>query len=134
MVGVDPEPSGLLKLREYLPHVPTARASVFALPFFDGSFDLVMTVAVLIHMSLENLPRAMDELYRVSGRYILTHEYFAEAETDIPWRGRTGLLFKRDFLGHWQARYPDLRLLHNGYLTEEEGFDRMTFWILQKPG
>ena len=91
-----------------------------------------MTVAVLIHMSLENLPRALDELYRVSRRYILTHEYFAEEETDIPWRGRTGLLFKRNFLRHWQVRYPDLKFIEIGYLTEEAGFDRLTFWMLEK--
>lgn len=132
LIGVDPEPSGLIRLHDYLPDAPVARASVFALPFSDGAFDLVMTVAVLIHMSLDNLPMALDELYRVSGRYILTHEYFAEEETDIPWQGRSGLLFKRDFLAHWRARYPDLETLDNGFLAEEEGFDRMTFWVLEK--
>lgn len=132
IVGVDPEPVALAKLQVAATSARVARASVFGLPFSDRGFDLVMTVAVLIHMSPENLPRALEEIYRISNRYILTHEYYAEEETDILWHGRAGVLFKRDFLAHWQRRYPDLRLVDSGFLTEDEGFDRMTFWVLEK--
>ena len=133
LVGIDPEPTALELLHTRDPGVHIARASLFHLPFGPRQFDLVMTVAVLIHMSLDNLPAALDEIYRVSARYILTHEYFAETETDIPWHGLSGALFKRNFLGHWRQRYPQLRLIDTGYLTLEQGFDRMTFWILEKP-
>lgn len=132
LVGIDPEHVALEKLRGVATSVRIARASVFELPFGNGVFDLVMTIAVLIHMSPETLPRAMEEIYRVSGRYILTHEYFAEEETDILWHGRSGVLFKRNFLDHWQRRYPNLELVDTGYLMPDEGFDRMTFWVLRK--
>lgn len=132
LTGLDLEWTALRQLRAARPDLPVARGSLFDLPFADHSFELVMTVAVLIHMSPANLPRALDEIYRVSRRYILSHEYFAPTETDIPWHGRSGVLFKRDFLACWLQRYPALRLIDTGYRGPEDGFDRMTFWILEK--
>jgi pseudaminic acid biosynthesis-associated methylase len=105
-------------------------ADAFSLPFPDGHFDLVFTAGVLIHVSLDDLPRAMHEVYRCSCRYILAIEYFSEEETVIPYRGHENLLWKRNFLRHYQTLFPDLSLMRHGY-NEEWG--RSHWWLLGKP-
>lgn len=42
-----------------------ARASVSALPFSDGSFDLVVSTDVLYHKAVEDDDQAIGEIYRV---------------------------------------------------------------------
>jgi pseudaminic acid biosynthesis-associated methylase len=105
-------------------------ANAFGLPFPDGDFDLVFTAGVLIHVALDDLPRAMREVYRCSRRYILAVEYFSAEETVIPYRGHEDLLWKRDFLRHYQSLFPDLTLVRQGY---NEEWDRSTWWLLEKP-
>lgn len=105
---------------------------LFLLPFKDRVFDLVFTAGVLIHIPLTELPRGLAEIYRVSQRYILAIEYFAEEETSVTYRGHDGLLWKRNFLDHYRSQFPDLELLRTGLWNREEGFDRTMWWLLEK--
>ena len=89
--------------------------------------------ALYIHVSLKDLPSALSEIHRVSRRYIVAMEYFAEEETVIPYRGSEDLLWKRNFLKHYQTQFPDLKLVATGFLGIEEGWDRQTWWLLEKP-
>jgi pseudaminic acid biosynthesis-associated methylase len=103
---------------------------IFGLPFADDHFDLVFTSDVLIHVALDDLPQAMRELHRSSRRYLLAIEYFSKEETVIHYRGHDDLLWKRDFLRHYQSLFPDLTLVRHGYCEE---WDRSTWWLLEKP-
>lgn len=51
------------------PKVKLKQASVYELPYKDKSFDLVLCTEVLEH--LEEPKKALKELFRVSGRYVL---------------------------------------------------------------
>jgi pseudaminic acid biosynthesis-associated methylase len=97
-----------------------------------GYFDLAFTAGVLIHVPLEKLPAAIAQIYRVSRRYVLAIEYFDEQETNIPYHGRTDLLWKRNFLQHYQTQFPDLALVRQGYFGPESGFDRCHWWLMEK--
>lgn len=132
LVGVEPNRYALEQARLSVPKAGLLHGDAFDLPFKDGVFDLVFTSGVLIHISQRNLPAALSEIYRVSRRYILAIEYFAEEETMIPYRGYTNLLWKRDFLKHFQSQFPDLRLIRSGHLGLEDGFDRTHYWLLEK--
>lgn len=104
-----------------------------ALPFPDASFDLVFTSGVLIHVSPEDLPQVMDEIYRCTRAYIWGFEYFDKEHTAIPYRGMDNLLWKGDFLGMFQSRYRDLRLMIQQqfpYLDNPEDVDVM--YLLSK--
>ena len=59
-------------------------ASAFDLPIEDGRFDLVYTNAALEQMS-DGLPKALSELRRVSRKYVLLYEPFADFN-DLPSR------------------------------------------------
>ncbi len=133
VVGVEPNQYAREIARASSTKIGVLYGHTFDLPFKDGYFDLVFTCGVLIHIPLDHLEATQREIYRVSKRYILAIEYFAEEETLIPWRGHNHMLWKRDFLKHYRTQFPDLTLVHNGYWEHEDGFDRMHWWLLEKP-
>ena len=104
-----------------------------ALPFRDAAFDLVFTMGVLIHQPDEDLPAVMDEIVRVARRFILCGEYHADSSEALVYRGYQGALFKRDYGRLYAERDPTLRLRRTGYLGPEDGFDRLTYHLFEKP-
>lgn len=50
---------------------PQIVASVTELPFADDSFDLVLAAEVLEHIRFEDIPKALREIYRVVGRFVI---------------------------------------------------------------
>jgi len=132
VVGVEPNRYALELARASSVKVGVLYGHAFDLPFKDGYFDLVFTAGVLIHIPLGDLPLALSEIYRVSKRYILAIEYFAQEETVVHYRGHDNLLWKRDFLQHYRSQFPDLTLIRSGYWGPEDGFDRAHWWLLEK--
>lgn len=110
------------------------QGSAFALPFADNSFDLVFTAGVLIHISPQDLPHAMNEIFRVSKRYVLYVEYDADYEEEIPYRGHTHALWRRDHRAAYARNLPRLRLLRAGHWGWEYGFDCCGWGLFEKPG
>lgn len=131
LVGLEPNPYARQIARG------NSKLSVLAgtthdIPFKDGYFDLAFTCTVLIHVPLERLSAATAEIARVTRRYILCIEYFAEEETTIHYRGHDDLLWKRNFLEQYQKNVPGLKLLRTGYWDDKDGFDRSHWWLLEK--
>ncbi len=62
-IGVDPCLQTLQKARRRAPGVPLLQARAEALPFRDGSFDVV--VSGLVFCSVADVPRGLDEVRRV---------------------------------------------------------------------
>ncbi len=132
-VGVDICGYALAAARRRLVNVGLVQATIYNLPFADASFDFVFTCGVLIHVPPDGLGRAMEELHRVSGRYIWCGEYYSADRVEIPYRGQAGALFKDDFGGRYRAQFPDLRLLDRGNLEKAtSGFDDLTWWLFEK--
>lgn len=132
--GVDINEQALAELRHNVPGVNAIWSPARELPFRDGWFDLVFTTGVLIHQPPETLPIVMAEIVRCSRRYVLCGEYAAETLTEVPYRGQSGALWKRDFGALYQQLFPELVLRKTGFLAREEGgWDDVTYWILEKP-
>jgi len=132
IIGVEPNRKAAETAHARSPRIAVLLGNVFSLPFADNYADLTFTAGVLIHIALPDLAQAVREIYRISRRYILCIEYFAETETIIHYRGRENLLWKRDFKKHYLEYYPDLRLLNFGYWGQEQGFDRAHWWLFEK--
>jgi SAM-dependent methyltransferase len=67
MTGVDPSAGMLEIMRQRFPAVAAVEASGTALPFADGSFDLVLTVAALHHIAdPADVRRTLAEMVRVA--------------------------------------------------------------------
>ena len=102
-------------------------------PCPDYSVDLVVTGDLLIHIPDGTLQQLMSELVRVSARWVLSGEYHADEPTEITYRGHEHVLFKRDYGALYQEWFPHLRLAEDRFLTKDEGFDRVTYQVFEKP-
>jgi len=117
LYGIDPQSYALARARELNPGFHFLPANAFDLPFKDEYFDLVMTNDVLIHIHPADLPRALDEIYRVSKRYIFCHEYFSKKVTQVNYKGQDGLLWKMDFASQYLKQFERLAVVKLDYLT-----------------
>lgn len=90
------------------PELDIVQGSAFELPFRGGFADLVFTNNVLIHIAPKDLGRVMDEMHRVSRRYIWGFEYFAPSLVEVPYRGHENLLWKGDYAQMFLDRFSDL--------------------------
>ena len=71
-------PGGMVNVRETV----FRQASAFKLPVEDNSFDIVTTFAALEQMQLQ-LPRALSEVRRVTRKYALLYEPFADVNPPL---------------------------------------------------
>ncbi len=98
-------------------------------------YDLTLSKGVLIHLAPELLAAAYAQLYELSERYILIAEYYNPAPVEVPYRGNSGKLFKRDFAGEMLDRYGDLQLLDYGFGYHRDPqfpVDDITWFLLEK--
>ncbi|MDR6609659.1 pseudaminic acid biosynthesis-associated methylase [Pseudomonas synxantha] len=101
----------------------------------ERTFDLTLSKGVLIHLAPELLPAAYAQLYELSQRYILIAEYYNPAPVEVPYRGNSGKLFKRDFAGEMLDRYDDLQLVDYGFGYHRDPqfpVDDITWFVLEK--
>lgn len=96
--------------------------------------DLALIKGVLIHIAPERLHDAYAALYRSSARYLCLAEYYNPSPVEVPYRGHSGRLFKRDFAGELLDRYADLRLVDYGFVWRRDVFaqDDLTWFVLEK--
>jgi pseudaminic acid biosynthesis-associated methylase len=103
------------------------------IPLADGAVDLAFTFGVLIHIHPDNLLASMNEIYRVSRRYIICAEYFADKPTEVTYRGHTEALFKRDFGGYYLDNFPKLKVVDYGFFWSRlTAMDNTTWWVFEK--
>jgi pseudaminic acid biosynthesis-associated methylase len=131
--GVDVNEKALAELTRRVPGVNALWSPARELPFRDGWFDLVFTMGVLIHQPEATLPLVMAEMVRCSRRWVLCGEYHAEDTVEVPYRGQEGALFKRDYGRLFLELFPDLTLRDQGFLGRDDGWDDVTWWVLEKP-
>lgn len=129
--GIDVNTNALAALHERLPEVNAVWSPARRLPFRDRMFDLVFTMGVLIHQPETTLPLVMAEMARCSSRYVLCGEYFAEDTTEVGYRDQSGALFRRDYGGIFQELVPELRHVDGGFLSRDEGWDDITWWLFE---
>ena len=99
----------------------------------DGAVDLAFTCTVLIHIHPKDLLAACREIHRVSRRYVMCVEYFADVETEVPYRGNRDALFKCDFGGFYLDNFPDLKLVDYGFAWKRvTSIDNCNWWIFEK--
>lgn len=131
-VGVDINEEALRILPERVPNVAPVLSVARALPVRDGAVDLVFTIGVLIHQPDESLADVMGEMVRATRRYVVCGEYFDEVATEVPYRGQSGALFRRDYGALFLEHRPSLRLLDQGFLGRDLGWDDVTWWLFEK--
>jgi pseudaminic acid biosynthesis-associated methylase len=133
LTGIEPQSYAVRRARERSTDHAIVHGTAFDLPFRDRWFDLAFTSGVLIHIGPEQLGTALDEIYRVSRRWIVAIEYDHPTELEIEYRGHGGALWKRDHGKAWRDRHPDLIERASGFLGADDGYDDCTFHVFEKP-
>ncbi|MFA6568251.1 MAG: pseudaminic acid biosynthesis-associated methylase [Victivallales bacterium] len=98
-------------------------------------WDIVFTKGVLIHLNPDVLPDVYDLMYRASNRYILVCEYYNPSPVEIPYRGHSGRLFKRDFAGEILKGHADISLVEYGFAYHNDpNFpqDDLSWFLMEK--
>jgi pseudaminic acid biosynthesis-associated methylase len=134
LYGIEPQPYAVERERWRGPGFGILQGTAFDLPFRDGWFDLAFTSGVLIHIAPESINMALDEIYRVSRRWVVAIEYDHPTEQEINYRGHDGALWKRDHGALWMARHPDLREVRSFPLSAADGYDDCTAHLFEKQG
>ncbi len=132
LYGVEPQRYAVERARQRCPDFGVLQGTAFDLPFRDGFFDMVFTSGVMIHIGPQELPLALDEIYRCSRRWIVAIEYDHATEQEVEYRGHAGALWKRDHGKVWQARYPSLREIRTIKLGTADGYDDCTAHVFEK--
>jgi pseudaminic acid biosynthesis-associated methylase len=132
LYGIEPQLYAVERARWRGPQFGVLQGTAFDLPFKDGWFDLAFTSGVLIHISPETVGAALDEIYRVSNKWIVAIEYDDTKETEINYRGHAGALWKRDHGALWMSRFPDLREVRRIELGAADGYDDCTAHLFEK--
>jgi pseudaminic acid biosynthesis-associated methylase len=105
--------------------------TIYDTRYATRQFDLTLACGVLTHIPPDMLDVAINELARVSNRYILNIDYPADTEHEVEYRGRPALLWKRDYTTAFLDALPELKLVRSGGLDEH--FDNSGFWLWEKP-
>lgn len=109
------------------------KGSAFSIPYGDAFFDLVFTSGLLIHISPDDINKALDEIHRCTNRYIWGHEYYSQDGYQmINYRGEDGLLWKTDFAKLFLDRFPDLQLVRKEILPYKNNDNLDIIYLLEK--
>lgn len=98
-------------------------------------WDFVFTSGVLIHICPDELCNVYETIYKASKKYIWICEYYNPTPVEIEYRGISGKLFKRDFVGEMLKKYSDLVLLDYKFTYHGDynfPHDDSTWFLLKK--
>lgn len=109
LYGIELQSYAVEKAKERTKDINIIQGSGFDIPFKDGYFDLVYTCGVLIHIHPDDLNKIMDEMYRVTSKYIWGFEYHDEETKQVTYHGHEGFLWKTNFIKKFIARHPKLK-------------------------
>lgn len=101
----------------------------------QGTFDLIFTCGVLIHLNPDDLSMVYEKMYNLSNRYILINEYFNPSPVELEYRGHSGKLFKRDFAGELLDQFNgQVSVVDYGFLWKRlaPSWDNPTWFLLEK--
>ena len=109
------------------------KASAFDLPYKSDYFDLVFTSGVLIHISPNDIEKALEEIHRCTKSYIWGFEYYIpEGYETVNYRGEKNLLWKTNFLKLFIERFSDLKLLKKKEIKNLNSDNLDIMYLLKK--
>jgi ubiquinone/menaquinone biosynthesis C-methylase UbiE len=104
--------------------------SVTQIPYENNSFDLVFSRTVLIHIHEKMMDQVMNEMLRVTKKYIFNIEFFGENEEMIQWKRGDDLLWKRNMVKRWK-KFP-VRVISDVNIPKELDPNNVRFTLIEK--
>jgi len=130
--GIEIHEEIVKKAQSRVPWARVIEGSVLKIPLEDASFDLVFTSGLLIHIAQQNLPVAMNEIYRCAKSWIWGFEYHSPQMTEVLYRGESELLWKADYVRLYTESFPDLELVSEQKLSYLENDNVDSMFLLRR--
>jgi pseudaminic acid biosynthesis-associated methylase len=132
--AVEINPKACERLRAFLPPDRVTEGSILASDPGAG-FDLVLIKGVLIHIAPDDLVSAYRRAVDSARRYLLICEYYNPTPVEVPYRGESERLFKRDFCGEILDKHPEMQLIDYGFVYHRDPvfpLDDITWFLLER--
>ena len=100
----------------------------------ERTYELTLAKGVLIHVDPQRLPDAYRLLAEASSHYVCVAEYYSPISVEVPYRGHSGRLFKRDFAAELMDTYG-LELVDYGFTYHRDRNwpqDDITWFLLER--
>lgn len=128
--GFDMNESALEKTIKKYPSFQFSKENIRKTKFSNDMFDLVFTRGVLIHIPPDEIKNAIDELFRISKKWIFNLEYFGEDGKMIKWKRGDDLLWYRNMKKLWD-KYP-VEIISDVDIPIDIDFGKMRFTLIKK--
>jgi len=99
------------------------------------SWDLVLVKGVLIHLNPEALADVYRKMALASKQYVLICEYYNPEPVEVPYRGHSERLYKRDFCAEFIEASSEFRLINYGFKYRHDPVfadDDMNWFLLER--
>lgn len=106
--GLDMSDYALEKARKKFPSFKFIKTGLEKISFPDSYVDLVFTRGVLIHIKKDSIYNVMEELLRISKKWIFNLEYYGSDGEMINWKRGTDLLWYRNMKELWKKFDVDI--------------------------
>lgn len=126
--GIDLNDFALKKAKKNLPTFHFKKGSITEIPYEDSSFDFVFTHNVLNYIQDRDMEKALNELFRVSKRYIATCEFFKENEEKMKDQGVDK--WHRNIFNRWMN--CKVKIISNVDMHEEIEPNKVRFTLVRK--
>ena len=133
LYGIEPQQFALDKAKENVKNAILTTSTAFNIPYPDNYFDVVFTSGVLIHISPNDIIKALKEIYRCSKRFIYGFEFFDKKYIEIKYHGEKNALWKTDFAQLYLKTFDNLKIVKEKrytYLYNNDLID--TCFLLEK--
>ena len=104
LYGMDIQGNAINIGKKIRPFIKFKKGTSDKLPFNSNKFDIVMTNDFLIHLKKDNLLKTINEIYRVTKRYVWCFEYYSDRREMLNYRGNSNLMWKDNFKKYFQKK------------------------------
>ena len=127
LYGIDIQRSAINIGKKKRPFIKFKQGTSDDLKFKDNSFDVTFTNDFLIHLNKNNLSKTINEIYRVTKKYVWCFEYFSKKRKEINYRGNKNILWKDNFKNYFSkdkfklvksVKVPYISKQHKGNVDE----------------
>jgi len=113
-------------------HINIIQGSALDIPYKDGSFDMVFTHGLLIHIKPADIKKVLQEIHRCAKKYIWGFEAWASEYKEVIYRGRNNLFWKTDFVKLYLEAFADLILIKEERIKYLDNDNFETMFLLKK--
>ena len=132
LYGIEIQWDAIKRSRNVTKNIEILQGSAFELPFKSGSFDLVFTSGVLIHINPQHIHVALEEIFRCTRQYVWGFEYYSEKIEELEYRGYQGYLWKGNLCQLYLDLFPSMRVVNEKKIkyVADDNVDQM--FLLKK--